>query len=361
MVKYVGLKVNDKIAEAIVLGGSFFGGGGGGDLRTGLSIAKLALELGDLYIVSLDELKSDDAIVTASLVGAPAAVDKYVKPVHMVRSAELLIEVGEVDVAGFISSENGGTSSTNGWIPAVILGIPIVDAPADGRAHPTGVMGSMGLHKLKDYTSIQAAVGGNGEKGMYIELVVRGSLERADRLVREAAVSAGGMVAVTRNPVTPDYLRINAAPGALTKAMRVGGILREYMSSVEEACLKIIEYLGGGRIIDRGLVTDVALETRGGFDVGKVLVKGFRGMYELTFWNEYMTLEDERGVRLATFPDLIVTMEIKSSLPVTSAEIVRGAEVLLVTIPREYVPLGAGVKDSGVLVQVEKVIGKSMR
>ncbi|MEM0050504.1 MAG: DUF917 family protein [Desulfurococcus sp.] len=354
------LRVDEKIAESIVLGGSFLGGGGGGDIKTGLSIARLALEFGDLYIVSLDELKATDMVVTASLVGAPAAKDKYVKPAHMIRSAELFVKNSDVEIAGFISSENGGTSSTNGWIPASALGIPVVDAPADGRAHPTGVMGSMGLHKLRNYVSIQVAVGGDKEKGMYVEIVARGSLDRVDKLVREAAVQAGGMVAVTRNPVTPGYLEANAAPGALKKAMEIGSILMRYTGDVEEACMKIIEYLRGGSIVDKGVVEDVVLETRGGYDIGKVVVKGLKGLYEITFWNEYMTLEDDKGIRYASFPDLIVTMDIKTSLPKTSAEIARGDNVLIVTIPKEFIPLGSGVKDPDILAQVERVIGKKI-
>ncbi len=354
------IKVDEKTAKAIVLGGAFLGGGGGGDYRMGLQVAKLALELGDLYIVSLDELKPGDLVATASLVGAPAAKEKYVKPAHMVRSAELLMSYAKVSIAGFISSENGGASSTNGWIPAALMGLPVIDAPADGRAHPTGVMGSMGLHKLKDYVSIQAAVGGNKEKGMYVELVASGRLERVDKLVREAAVQAGGMVAVTRNPVTAEYLRGNAAPGALTMAMKIGEIIERYSTSPEEMCYKVIEYIGGGRVVDKGTVEEVVLETRGGYDIGRALIKGSKTLYEVTIWNEYMTLEDSSGARYATFPDLIVTIDAKTLMPKTSAELVRGDEVLIVVIPKELIPLGAGVKDPEILAQVGNVIGKSV-
>lgn len=354
------IKVDEKLAEAAVLGGSFFGGGGGGDLRTGLLSAKLAVELGDLYIVSVDEVPEGSHVVTASLVGAPAAKERYVKPSHMVRSAELLRDYGGVCLGGFISSENGGASTANGWVPAAALGIPVVDAPADGRAHPTGVMGSMGLHKVRDYVSVQAAVGGNREAGTYVEVVARGSLARVDRLIREASVQAGGMVAVTRNPVSPSYLRENAAVGALSKAIEVGRIMQRRYGDAEGVAHEVIKYLGGGSIVDRGIVDDVSLETRGGYDVGRVLVRGVVKSYVITFWNEYMTLEDSEGSRLATFPDLIVTLSASTSLPLTSAEIKVGDEVIVVVTPKELIPLGAGVKDPEILKQVEDVVGKKM-
>lgn len=182
-------------------------------MRTGLAMAKLAIELGDLYVVDLGELPRDSLVVTASLVGAPAARERYVKPVHMIKSAELLRDYTQIRIGGFIPSENGGASTANGWIPATALEIPVVDAPADGRAHPTGVMGSMGLHRVGDYVSIQAAVGGSREAGAYVELIARGSLARVDRLVREASVQAGGMVVAARNPVSPEYVKENASVG----------------------------------------------------------------------------------------------------------------------------------------------------
>lgn len=90
------------------------------------------------------------------------------------------------------------------------------------------------------------------------------------------------------------------------------------------------------------------------------MVKGRAGSYEITFWNEYMTLEDERGMRLATFPDLIVTLDLKTSLPLTSAEIKPGDEVLVIAVPKEFIPLGAGVKDPEILKQIEDVVGKKV-
>lgn len=354
------MRVDEKTAEAAVLGGSFLGGGGGGDVERGLSTARTALELGDVYIVDIDEVSRETCIVTASIVGAPASREKYLRPSHMIRSLELFIEYSGLDVGGIISSENGGESTTNGWVPAAVLGIPVVDAPADGRAHPTGVMGSMGLHRVKDYVSIQAAVGGDREAGTYVEVFARGSLYRVDRIVREASVQAGGLVAVTRNPVSPDYVRENAAVGALTRAIEIGRVVQRYLGDPERLVEEVLRVFGGGGVAVRGVVEDISLETRGGYDIGRVLVRGAGGLYEITFWNEYMTLEGPGGVRIATFPDLIVTIDTRTSLPVSSASLRRGEEVVVVYVPRDLVPLGAGVRDPEILREVERVVGKKI-
>lgn len=354
------LRVNEEIAELAVLGGAFLGGGGGGDMNLGLDHAKLAISLGEVEIVDLDSVPEDGYIITASLVGAPAAKEKYVLPSHMVKAVDLLRETIGTKVCGIISSENGGYSTINGWIASSLLGIPIVDAPADGRAHPTGLMGAMGLHKVKDYVSIQTAVGGNKEEGRFIELVVKGSLERASRMIREAAVQAGGLVAVARNPVRKDYLRGKAAIGGITQAIEVGMFFKKYRGDLDRLSQKIIEFFGGGRVIERGRIKKVKLETKGGFDVGKIIFEGNRDLYEITFWNEFMTLENSKGERLGTFPDLISMIDTGSSIPLTSAEAREGAQAILMVIPKDKLLLGEGVRDPDVLREIEGVIIKKV-
>jgi len=123
-----------------------------------------------------------------------------------------------------------------------------------------------------------------------------------------------------------------------------------------EMCEKVVELLGG-RVVDVGTVEDVKLESRGGYDVGDVVIRGRENAYRVVFWNEYMSLEDRAGKVLAVFPDLIVTVDLRTSTPVTSAAIRRGEEVVLVTVPRDRILLGSGVRDPDVLKQVSEVVG----
>ena len=146
--------------------------------------APLALDAGLPKLASLEELPEDAVLVTVSAVGAPAAAGQFCTPMHYVRAVELLKERG-LRVDGLITSENGGLASVNGWFQSAVLGIPVVDAPCNGRAHPMGTMGSIGLHAKLDYVSRQAAAGGNPETGKYVELAVAGSIVEASRLIRQ--------------------------------------------------------------------------------------------------------------------------------------------------------------------------------
>ena len=216
------LRLNEHHAEAVVLGGAVLGGGGGGSIRDGMERANLAVRLGSPVLVSLDELKDKDLVLTASVVGAPAAAEKFLRPVDHIRAATLLLEKRPLKLAGLIANENGASSGVNGWLQAAMMNVPVVDAPANGRAHPTGLMGAMGLQRIQGYTSIQAAAGGNPETGRYVEIVAEGAIQSMAHLIRFASVQAGGTVAVARDPVTAKYLKGHAAPGGTTQAIKVG-------------------------------------------------------------------------------------------------------------------------------------------
>lgn len=352
------IRLNTHLAEAAVLGGAVLGGGGGGSIDEGLQRATLAVRLGSPVLKSLEEINEDDLVVTASAVGAPAAAEIFVRPVDHIRSFQLLMERCRDRLTGIIANENGASSGVNGWLQAAALGLPVIDAPANGRAHPTGLMGAMGIHRLKDYVSLQTAVGGNPETGRYLELVVQGQLEITANLVRQASIQAGGVVAVSRDPISAAYLKGHAAPGATSQAIRLGEAVMEARTKGPNAVINAIVSEMGGAIACQGEVMERRLETVGGYDVGVVIVEGDR-CCELSFWNEFMTLEaDER--RQATFPDLITLLAADSGLPISSAEVREGQRVSVLLVPRDRLILGAGVRMPETIAEAEKAVGRPL-
>ncbi|MBC7187082.1 MAG: DUF917 family protein [Calditrichaeota bacterium] len=352
------LQVTEEIVESAVLGGGLLGGGGGGSLEEGLALGRAALARGLVLLRDIEELPPEATVVTVSLVGAPAAPERCVTPEHFVRAVEILRDGSRLAIDALITSENGGFATVNGWYQSAVLSIPVLDAPCNGRAHPLGLMGSMGLHRLAEYRAGAAAVGGDAQRGHLVEEFCCGSLEEVTARVRQAAIAAGGMVAVARNPVPVSYVRQHAAVGAISQAMRLGAILRN--ASGISAKLQALSTEIGARTIGPGEVTQVERRTAGGFDVGSVLVMVGQDQYELSFWNEYMTIECA-GERLATFPDLIATLESDEGRPLTTAAIATGQRVALVTIPWDRLILGSGMRDAGLYEQAEKAIGKKLR
>lgn len=332
--------------ESAVFGGAVLGGGGGGWIEEGLQIGRLALELGQPELRTTDEFADDDTFVTVSLVGAPGAKDKYLKPIHYAKSLEMLARMLHKPIAAIHTNENGAGTTVNGWLQSVITGIPLVDFACNGRAHPTGTMGALNLTEVQGYVSHQTAVGGKDDN--YVEFSISGSLAKAASLIRRASVEAGGLVAVARNPVTADYAIKNGAPGAITQAIEVGEAL---LGEKGEAAIAAVASKLGGQVVASGEVTDFELETTGGFDVGTVRIGGF----EMTFWNEYMTLEKD-GERYATFPDLMMTLDAKTARPVVTAALEKGQQLAVIVVPREKLLLSSTMNNKELLLPVEDII-----
>lgn len=343
--------LDQQSVQYAVYGGAVLGCGGGGWIDDGLQIGRLALEIGLPELYTVDELAEDDLLVAVSLVGAPGAKERFVKPIYYAKALELLRRQLPKPIRGITTNENGAGTTVNGWFQAAASGLPVIDCPCNGRAHPTGLMGSLNLSEQAGYVSYQAAIGGKADR--YIELCISGALDKAAAMVRKASVEAGGLVAVARNPVKVSYAKENGAPGAVQHAMAVGEALLAHSG---EAAIEAVVAKLGGKVVTTGRITKFSMETTGGFDVGKVMIED---KYELTFWNEYMTLE-LNGERIATFPDLIMTLDAKTAMPMVSASIKQGQEVAVIMAPKENLILSTTMKNKKLLQPIEAIIGKSI-
>lgn len=346
--------ITEAIGRDAILGGAILGGGGGGSMSGGMEKIKEANRLGDIRLIDIDDVDSEAILLTCSAVGAPAAKKARALPADFVRVVEIITSNGCGTIAGFIPNECGGGSITNGWLPASMMKLPVVDALCNGRAHPTGLMGAMGLHKQPDYISRQAAAGGNREEGRYLEIHASGNIKNVSYMVRTAADQAGGLVAVARNPVKASYVKKYGACGALKQAIGLGRAVREASREGGEEAAKIAAAYLGGDIVSFGEVTRADIVTQGGFDTGIVTIDDL----EASFWNEYMTLE-KNGVRLATFPDLITTLDV-NGIPISTAEIHVGQKVYLLRVPAANLTLGEGMRSRELMESIEPIVGKDI-
>lgn len=348
-------KINSTNLKHLVLGGCILGGGGGGSMNKGIEIGSLALSYGNINLIDIKEIDDNDLIITVSAVGAPAALDKYVEPKDYVETINFFKNTTNMNIMGIITNENGGSASVNGFIQSAVLDIPIIDAPANGRAHPTGIMGSMNLHKLDGFISNQVAIGGNPELNKKVSSFFSSNLNVASSLVRKTAVEAGGLVAVARNPINAKYIRDNAAIGGISHAIALGEEFYKGLSNSPLQAINMICKFLNGSIVTQGTVDDFKLTTSDGFDVGTIFVNN----HELTFWNEYMTI-DSNNTRISTFPDLIMTFDASTGYPVTSAEIEYNQEIIVIKTHFSNLKLGSPMFDKEVLSSIEPVVNKDI-
>jgi DUF917 family protein len=72
--------------------------------------------------------------------------------------------------------------------------------------------------------------------------------------------------------------------------------------------------------------------------------------------NEYMAVEDASGTRIATFPDVITTLD-ASGNPLSVGQVREGMYVFVLQVPKTIIPLSSSVLDPTVYPYVEKAMG----
>ena len=342
--------INGKYAVA---GGAFLGGGGGGSYEEGLITLDEALKIGEILVKEIEDFEYDEIILTASAVGSPASKEGYMSVEQVIDNFEFFKKTFDKNVAGIITNENGGHSTTNGWILSAATGIPLVDAPCNGRAHPTGVMGSMGLENIENYIAVQTAAGGKNKKS--ISTYITGNMDSTSKMIRQAAVEAGGLVTVLRNPVEVSYVKENAAPHSLKQAIDIGKIFVE--SKDTEKIISELEAMIGLEVVVKGEVAEYELVTEGGFDHGYIKVKGkSKSEFKAYFWNEFMAV-DNNSERIVTFPDLIGCINVENGKILTSATIKKGDNIYIYKVSKEKLILGAGMKNKNQFKLIESILG----
>lgn len=351
------MNMNLEAISKIAIGSLILGGGGGGDLHEGLNNAKKALAIGNVRVVPISSLsETQGVILTVSGVGSPASdAAYYSSDVYEILLKQIRDHVKD-EIIGFIPCEMGASSSFEPFIPAALLNVPVIDSACDGRAHPFGIMGALGLEKEKNDT-IQVGAGGKKSNGSYLEISLKGTIEKTSDLMRNAAASAGGAVAVIRNPVPVQWLQKAGATGAYQFAYEIGEAYVSATTPVTKA--EAICKTCGGRIICQGTVAEYHLQTENALDQGYCLVMSEGHRYRIYFFNEYMAL-DRNEERIHTFPDLIVTLDAKNGNVLTSAEIKQGQEVVVIATSKKNMLLGRGLLYRDTYKRIEDTLGIQM-
>jgi uncharacterized protein len=343
--------------EAAIKGGAVFAAGGGGWAEHGRMLGTAAVNAGTPELVSMDEVPDHAWIATAAAIGAPAGTTAWqMLGVDYVKAVELAQRELGAPIHGLMIGQNGKSSTLNGWLPSAILGTKVVDAVGDLRAHPTGDMGSIGLASSPAPT-IQTAVGGNRANNAYIELVVRGATGKVSPILRRAADMAGGFIASCRNPVPASYVKQHAALGGISIALALGEAILAAEPRGGSAVIDAICKQMRGAIIGKGRVARKAVQyTSEAFDIGTIRIGEGKAQLVLHVMNEYLAVEDAGNQRLASYPDVIATLD-RNGVPVSVGEISEGMELLVLRIGKDVIPLSSSVTDPCVYPVCEKALG----
>ncbi len=254
-------------ARDAVWGGSVLACGGGGWVSHGELMGELATKLGTPVLCSVDELRDDALVATVTAIGAPAAADWEIQPRDYVTALELLMERAPGRIEAVLTAQNGSSTTLNGWIQSALLGVKVLDAAGDVRAHPTGKLGAMGLTERPGYRTVQAVAGGNRRLHGELRVVTEGEVVTTSDVLRDASVRAGGFIAAARHPVEAAWVKRHAALRAISYALSLGSAMREATASGAQAIIDAVCSTSNGEILASGPVR-MLLPTRtwGGFD-----------------------------------------------------------------------------------------------
>ncbi|MGB9182853.1 MAG: DUF917 family protein [Solirubrobacteraceae bacterium] len=341
--------------HAAVAGGSVLAAGGGGWVDHGLLVGSTAVQYGTPRLATLDEIDPEAMLATVSAIGAPAAVGWEMRPGDYVRALELLMEAVEQPIIGTVTAQNGSSTTCNGWVASAVLGTLVIDAAGDGRAHPTGKMGSFGLAADDDYETVQAVAGGNRAQKRYLEVVTRGTVRHTANVLRTASEQSGGFISAARNPLPASFVARHAAVGAISFALSLGEAILAAEPDGPRRMIEVTAAHLGGKLLTEGAVRERVLRTENAFDIGTITV----GEVELGFVNEYLTAE-AAGERLATFPDVLTTLSSRTGRIISIADLRVGDEVAVLHVPKAQVPLGDGVREPSVYPEVEAMLGRPL-
>jgi len=315
--------------EDIALGAALLGAGGGGDPYVGKLVAMGAIkECGTVTLLDPEEIPDDALIVPIAMMGAPTILgEKGIGGSEYKTLYDMIKQFYGKDIYAFMPIEAGGVNSMLPIAASARLGIPMVDADGMGRAFPELQMVTFTIGGMK--ATPMALTDEKGNCAIFNTITNKWTEE----LARAVTMSCGGSVSVSLYCMNGASLKKYAVKNIVTRSQKLGEAIRKVKDytegTPEDNFLKFTE----GYKLFKAKISDVLRETRGAFNVGKVLLegigdcKGKSGYVEFQNENLVAVVEDEI---LATTPDLICLVDPETFYPITTDALKYGKRVLVV-------------------------------
>jgi DUF917 family protein len=318
--------------EPLAIGAWILGTGGGGSPYLG------ALNLHQMYrsgvripIIDPADLEDDDAVAVVSNMGAPmVGQERLIDPAVAARAVRMMEAYVGRPFRAVMSVEIGGGNAIQPFLAAGVLGLPVIDADAMGRAFPEAQMTSFAIANLQMFPLTLADVRDN-------EVIVARaeSWKWMERLSRKACVEVGSIAATCKAPRTGREVKDWGIHATVTKAIAIGETVLAARAAHADPVQAVIDLEGGLRVFT-GKVVDVARRTSEGFLRGRASLEGLRddrgSKMVLDFQNEFAVAWLD-GAPAVTTPDLICVLDSASGEAVGTETIRYGQRVSVIALP----------------------------
>lgn len=305
--------------EPLLLGGAFFGSGGGGTIESARHLAA-HFHKGDYYraesvrVVTVEEASGAHAegeAVMVAYLGAPEAIDSAQfpsGPVMAVQNVQARLAAQGRKLAYVVPPESGALGFVVACLVSAKLGLAVVDADGAGRAVPSLPMLTFAAQRIDPRPAFLVSQG-----GLSVELDVTPRNGNSGDAPHQRDVSA--IVEQMMRPVVadPDFGQFGGlamwvmTPSQLKKALPIRGTLsralalgRAVKGGEISSPLQMIDYLAehfsiaARAISEPGELVSAAVDTHGGFDVGKIGIRAGLHTYTVMYQNESLLVWDSR-------------------------------------------------------------------
>ena len=318
--------------EPLAIGAWILGtGGGGSPYKNYLNVRKLYREGKTCRLMDPSELADDDMVVVVSNMGAPlVGQERLTDPRTQVRAIEVLQEYIGKKFRAVMSVEIGGGNGLQPLLPAAVMGLPVVDADAMGRAYPEAQMTSFAVADLPMFPLSLVDIRDN-------EVIVAraASWKWMERISRKVCVEVGSVASTCKAPRTGKEVKTWGILNTTTQAIKLGQAVmaaRKAHTDPIEAVLRQER----GKLIFRGKIVDIARRTTEGFLRGAAKVDGlddWRGQrMQLDFQNEFAVGSID-GTPVVMTPDLICVLDTVSGEAIGTETLRYGQRVTVIALP----------------------------
>jgi hypothetical protein len=338
----------------VVYGSTLLGSGGGGSPQNGIQLVKSILEgAGEVKLVKPEEVPDYSMVCVVAGMGAPMAMLKRGWENEDVPALKLIEQATGKAMDYTVAVETGGFNSVTPLHTAAANGIAAIDGAGIERAIPQLEMTMFHVHNIPIAPVTLADATGN------FAVLYPKDPPMAETMARGITVAFGMKAGLACHPMAGWQLKKSVIPGTCTRAEEVGKSMREAVEKGQDPVKAVVAATKGYEIA-RGTVKEKTVETRGGFDYGKVMVADVRVDYK----NENM-IAWKAGKPVVISPDLTCWMTTDGK-PLTNADINKGMEVAVIGIKAHerwrtpeglavYQPVLADMGYSGKYIPVEQL------
>lgn len=333
--------------EPLATGAWILGTGGGGNpYISTLNLRRLYAEGRRVQLMDPMALEDDDMVAVVSKMGAPlVGQERLGDPAHLARAVEVMEDYIGKPFRAIMSVEIGGSNALSSFLAAAMLGRPVVNADAMGRAYPEAQMTSFAIGNLPMFPLSLVDVRDN-------EVIVTraASWKWMERISRKVCTEVGSTAATCKAPRTGREVKDWGIHYTVTKAVELGRTVIEARARHDDPVKAVLDHEGGKQLF-LGKVIDVARETTGGFLRGTTLIEGIDAdkgsRMELGFQNEWAVAFRD-GQPVAMTPDLICLLDTISGSAIGTESVRYGQRVTVVALPApELLTSPAGIAAVG--------------